>query len=174
MVRMLSRDSKSKDVANLALLISLALVFSYVEAIIPFNPGIPGVKLGVANIVTVITLYMFGNRDAFIVSVIRVLIAGLLFNGAFGACYAMAGAAVSLTGMILLRKTGLFSPVGVSMAGGVLHNLGQLLVAAALIEDMKIFFYFPVLMFSGIIAGIAVGAGSVLILARLKKTVLIK
>ncbi len=171
---MLSRDSKSKDVANLALLISLALVFSYVEAIIPFNPGIPGVKLGVANIVTVITLYMFGNRDAFIVSVIRVLIAGLLFNGAFGACYAMAGAAVSLTGMILLRKTGLFSPVGVSMAGGVLHNLGQLLVAAALIEDMKIFFYFPVLMFSGIIAGIAVGAGSVLILARLKKTVLIK
>lgn len=174
MVRMSSRDSKSKDVANLALLISLALVFSYVEAIIPFNPGIPGVKLGVANIVTVITLYMFGNRDAFIVSVIRVLIAGLLFNGAFGACYAMAGAAVSLTGMILLRKTGLFSPVGVSMAGGVLHNLGQLLVAAALIEDMKIFFYFPVLMFSGIIAGIAVGAGSVLILARLKKTVLIK
>lgn len=171
---MSSRDSKSKDVANLALLISLALVFSYVEAIIPFNPGIPGVKLGVANIVTVITLYMFGNRDAFIVSVIRVLIAGLLFNGAFGACYAMAGAAVSLTGMILLRKTGLFSPVGVSMAGGVLHNLGQLLVAAALIEDMKIFFYFPVLMFSGIIAGIAVGAGSVLILARLKKTVLIK
>lgn len=174
MVRMSSRDSKSKDVAHLALLISLALVFSYVEAIIPFNPGIPGVKLGVANIVTVITLYMFGNRDAFIVSVIRVLIAGLLFNGAFGACYAMAGAAVSLTGMILLRKTGLFSPVGVSMAGGVLHNLGQLLVAAALIEDMKIFFYFPVLMFSGIIAGIAVGAGSVLILARLKKTVLIK
>lgn len=171
---MSSRDSKSKDVAHLALLISLALVFSYVEAIIPFNPGIPGVKLGVANIVTVITLYMFGNRDAFIVSVIRVLIAGLLFNGAFGACYAMAGAAVSLTGMILLRKTGLFSPVGVSMAGGVLHNLGQLLVAAALIEDMKIFFYFPVLMFSGIIAGIAVGAGSVLILARLKKTVLIK
>lgn len=171
---MSSRDSKSKDVAHLALLISLALVFSYVEAIIPFNPGIPGVKLGVANIVTVITLYMFGNRDAFIVSVIRVLIAGLLFNGAFGACYAMVGAAVSLTGMILLRKTGLFSPVGVSMAGGVLHNLGQLLVAAALIEDMKIFFYFPVLMFSGIIAGIAVGAGSVLILARLKKTVLIK
>lgn len=171
---MSSRDSKSKDVAHLALLISLALVFSYVEAIIPFNPGIPGVKLGVANIVTVITLYMFGNRDAFIVSVIRVLIAGLLFNGVFGACYAMTGAAVSLTGMILLRKTGLFSPVGVSMAGGVLHNLGQLLVAAALIEDMKIFFYFPVLMFSGIIAGIAVGAGSVLILARLKKSVLIK
>lgn len=174
MVLMSSRDSKSKDVAHLALLISLALVFSYVEAIIPFNPGIPGVKLGVANIVTVITLYMFGNRDAFIVIVIRVLIAGLLFNGVFGACYAMAGAAVSLTGMVLLRKTGLFSPVGVSMAGGVLHNLGQLLVAAALIEDMKIFFYFPVLMFSGIIAGIAVGAGSVLILARLKKSVLIK
>lgn len=169
-----SKESRARKVASLSLLIALALIFSYVEAIIPYNPGIPGVKLGVANIVTIIALYMYGNKDAFIVSMVRVFIAGLLFNGIFGACYAMVGAMVSLIGMILLKKTKLFSVVGVSMAGGVLHNLGQLLVAAALISDLKIFFYFPVLMFSGIVAGIAVGIVSTVVLARLDKTVLVK
>lgn len=155
-------------IAQIALLVALALIFSYVEAIIPYNPGIPGIKLGVANIVTVIALYKFGPKDALTVSIVRVLIAGLLFNGIFGACYAMAGAIVSLVGMIFLRKTGVFSVVGVSMAGGVLHNVGQLLVAAALIEDLKIFFYFPVLLFSGIIAGIAVGIAAALVFDRIK------
>lgn len=169
-----NRNSRAKKIASLSLLIALALIFSYVEAIIPYNPGIPGVKLGVANIVTIITLYTYGNKDAFIVNIVRVFIAGLLFNGIFGACYAMAGAMVSLIGMIILKKTKLFSVVGVSMAGGVLHNLGQLLVAAFLISDLKIFFYFPVLMFSGIIAGIAVGIASTVVLARLNKTVLVK
>lgn len=169
-----NRNSRAKKIASLSLLIALALIFSYVEAIIPYNPGIPGVKLGVANIVTIIALYTYGNKDAFIVNIVRVFIAGLLFNGIFGACYAMAGAMVSLIGMIILKKTKLFSVVGVSMAGGVLHNLGQLLVAAFLISDLKIFFYFPVLMFSGIIAGIAVGIASTVVLARLNKTVLVK
>lgn len=169
-----NRNSRAKKIASLSLLIALALIFSYVEAIIPYNPGIPGVKLGVANIVTIIALYTYGNKDAFIVNIVRVFIAGLLFNGIFGACYAMAGAMVSLIGMIILKKTKLFSVVGVSMAGSVLHNLGQLLVAAFLISDLKIFFYFPVLMFSGIIAGIAVGIASTVVLARLNKTVLVK
>lgn len=169
-----NRNSRAKKIASLSLLIALALIFSYVEAIIPYNPGIPGVKLGVANIVTIIALYTYGNKDAFIVNIVRVFIAGLLFNGIFGACYAMAGAMVSLIGMIILKKTKLFSVVGVSMACGVLHNLGQLLVAAFLISDLKIFFYFPVLMFSGIIAGIAVGIASTVVLARLNKTVLVK
>ena len=147
---------------------SLALIFSYVEAIIPYNPGIPGVKLGIANIVTVIALYKFGWKDAAAVSVIRIVIAGLLFNGVFGMLYALAGAAVSFIGMVLLKKTNLFSIAGVSMAGGVLHNLGQLLVAAALIEDVRIFFYFPVLLFSGIASGIAIGIAAMLILKSLR------
>ena len=129
---------------------ALALIFSYVEAIIPYSPGVPGIKLGIANIVTVIALYKFGPKDAAAVSIIRIVIAGLLFNGLFGMLYSLAGAAVSLIGMILLKKTDLFSVVGVSMAAGVLHNLGQLLMAAALISDLRIFFYFPVLLFSGI------------------------
>lgn len=163
------RDRRTTEVAYVALMVALALIFSYVEAIIPYNPGIPGIKLGIANVVTVIALYKFSWKDAMAVSVIRVLIAGLLFNGLFGALYSLAGALVSLTGMILLKKTKLFSVAGVSMAGGVLHNLGQLLVAAALIEDARIFFYFPVLLFSGIAAGIAIGVASTLVLRVIKK-----
>ena len=162
------KKSSASTVAHIALMASLALIFSYVEAIIPYNPGIPGIKLGIANIVTVIALYKFGWKDAAAVSVIRIVIAGLLFNGMFGMLYALAGAFVSFVGMAILKKTNIFSTVGVSMAGGVLHNLGQLFVAAALIEDLRIFFYFPVLLFSGIISGIAIGIAATLVLRVLK------
>ena len=163
------RRSVAKTIAHIALLSSLALIFSYVEAIIPYNPGIPGIKLGIANVVTIIALYKFSWKDAVAVSVIRIVLAGLLFNGIFGMLYSLAGAAVSLIGMIILKKTKIFSIVGVSMAGGVLHNLGQLLVAAALIEDLRMFYYFPVLLFSGIISGIAIGIAATLILRNIVK-----
>ncbi len=162
------QKSRATRVAHIGLMVTLALIFSYVEAIIPYNPGIPGIKLGIANAVTLIALYKFGWKDAAAVNVIRILIAGLLFNGLFGALYSLAGALVSFLGMLGLKKTGLFSVVGVSMAGGVLHNVGQLLMAAALIGDMRIFFYFPVLLFSGIISGIAIGVAATMILRALK------
>ena len=117
------RNSSAQFVARVALMASLALIFSYIEAIIPYNPGIPGIKLGIANIVTVIALYRFSWKEAACVSVIRIVIAGLLFNGVFGMLYSLAGAVLSLIGMILLKKTGLFSVTGVSMAAGVLHYL---------------------------------------------------
>lgn len=148
---------------------SLALIFSYVEAIIPFNAGIPGVKLGIANIVTVIALYKLSIKHAAIVSFIRIMVAGFLFSGLFGAIYSLAGATLSLIGMILLKKTGRFSIAGVSMAGGVLHNLGQLLVASFLIKDLRIFFYFPILLFSGLASGIAIGIAATLIMRALPK-----
>ena len=162
------RSLSASFVARVGLMATLALIFSYVEAIIPYNPGVPGIKLGIANVVTVVALYKFGNKDAAAVSIIRVVLAGLLFNGLFGMLYSLAGAALSLIGMIALKKTGLFSVAGVSMAAGVLHNLGQLLMAAALIEDLRIFFYFLVLMFSGIAAGILVGIISTLVLRALR------
>lgn len=150
---------------------SLALIFSYIEAVIPFNPGIPGVKLGIANIVAVIALYKLSAKHAIFINVIRILIAGFLFSGIFGAIYSLAGATVSLIGMVLLKKTDKFSIAGVSMAGGVLHNIGQLLVAAFLINDMRIFIYFPVLLFSGLAAGIAVGVGATLIIRALPNNI---
>ena len=95
-----------------ALFAALALIFSYIEVIIPFNPGIPGIKLGIANLVIIIALYYLGPRYALTVNLVRILIAGLLFNGLFGAIYSLAGAALSLIVMILLKKTGLFSVTG--------------------------------------------------------------
>jgi len=158
----------SSFIARVGLMAALALIFSYVEAIIPYSSALPGIKLGIANVVTVIALYKFGVKDAIAVSIIRIVIAGLLFNGLFGMIYSLAGAALSLAGMIALKRTGLFSVAGVSMAAGVLHNMGQLIIASALIEDLRIFFYFPVLMFSGIVAGILVGIASTIIIKSIK------
>ena len=155
-----------------ALFAALALIFSYIEVLIPFNPGIPGIKLGIANLVIIIALYYLGPRYALTVNFVRILIAGLLFNGLFGALYSLAGALLSLFVMLVLKKTGIFSVTGVSMAGGVAHNLEQLLVAAFLVSNIKVFIYFPVLLFSGMICGTAIGCLSYLILRKLPKKVL--
>lgn len=157
----------TKKITISALMAALALIFSYIEVIIPFNPGIPGIKLGIANLVIIVALYYLGSKYAFTVNLVRVLIAGLLFTGFFGAAYSLAGALLSFIVMIFLKRTKLFSVVGISMAGGVAHNLGQLFVAAFLIANTKIFLYFPVLIFSGMISGAAIGVLSYLILKRL-------
>lgn len=161
-----NRD-KTKRLAVSAVLASLGLIFSYIEAIIPFSVGIPGVKLGIANLVVIIALYVLGTSYAFSINIIRILVAGLLFNGVFGALYSLAGACISFIVMLMLKKTKLFSIVGVSMAGGVAHNVGQLLVAAAIISNIKLFLYFPVLLFSGMVTGVIIGVISYHILKKL-------
>lgn len=159
--------NKTQKLAFSAVLASLGLIFSYIEAILPFSVGIPGVKLGIANLVVIIALYFLGTSYAVSINVIRILVSGLLFNGLFGALYSLSGAAVSLLVMLLLKKTKWFSIVGVSMAGGVAHNIGQLLVAAAIISNLKIFFYFPILLFSGMITGIIIGIVAYLVLKKI-------
>lgn len=151
------RLSPGRKVAYTALLTALALIFSYVEAIVPVSVGIPGVKLGIANLVVLVALFTLDFRYAFAVNMIRILVNGLLFTGLFGALYSLAGGILSLLVMWLLSRTRLFSIVGISMAGGVAHNIGQLLVASFVISDLRIFSYLPVLMFSGIISGILIG-----------------
>lgn len=159
--------ANTKKLTIAALMAALALIFSYVEVLIPFTIGIPGIKLGIANIVVIISLYYLGPRYAITINVVRVLIAGLLFNGLFGALYSLAGAIVSFVIMVILKKGDIFSVVGISMAGGVAHNLGQILVAAVLIANIKIFIYFPVLIISGVITGAIIGILAGLILKRL-------
>ena len=161
--------TNTKKITIAALMAALALIFSYVEVLIPFNIGIPGIKLGIANIVIIIVLYYLGPKYAITVNVVRVLIAGLLFNGLFGALYSLAGAVVSFIVMIALKKTNIFSVVGVSMAGGVAHNLGQILIAAILVANLKIFLYFPVLIISGVITGAIIGILAGLMLRKLPK-----
>ena len=161
--------TNTKKITIAALMAALALIFSYVEVLIPFNIGFPGIKLGIANIVIIIVLYYLGPKYAITVNVVRVLIAGLLFNGLFGALYSLAGAVVSFIVMIALKKTNIFSVVGVSMAGGVAHNLGQILIAAVLVANLKIFLYFPVLIISGVITGAIIGILAGLMLKKLPK-----
>lgn len=150
-------QSPAKKVSQVALLATLALIFSYVEMLIPYSVGVPGIKLGIANIVVLIALYTYDFKTAFSVNIIRILMAGLLFNGFFGAIYSLSGGILSLLVMYLLKKTDKFSIVGVSMCGAVFHNLGQLTVAALIVQSPKLFLYFPLLLFSGIITGILMG-----------------
>lgn len=165
----MDRQSKTKYMGYGAILTALAMIFSYVEAILPFAIGIPGVKLGIANIVVVIALYKFGVKMALTVNIIRIFISGLLFSGTFGILYSLAGGILSFAAMLLIRKFKCFSIVGVSMTGGVFHNLGQLLTAAFLVSNLKMFVYFPVLLFSGLVTGIINGIVAGLVLEKLDK-----
>ena len=164
------QTNSSKRVATMAIMIALAMIFSYIEAILPFNIGIPGVKLGIANIVVILALYILDEKAAVIVSLIRILLAGIMFSGIFAALFGLGGAVLSLIVMILLKKSNKFSIVGVSMAGGVVHNIGQLLIATIIMGTLKIFLYFPVLLFSGMITGIIIGV----LAYYIKKTVAIE
>ena len=157
----------ARVVTYCAVLAALGLIFSYIEVLIPFNMGIPGVKLGIANLVVIVALYALGNRYAFAINIVRVVVAGLLFTGVFSMLYSLAGALVSFAGMVLIKKTGLFSVTGVSICGGVLHNLGQIIVASFIISNVKVFAYFPVLIISGVVSGAIIGVLAWLILRRL-------
>ena len=146
-----------KTLAFSAMFAALALIFSYVEALIPIPIPVPGVKLGVANLVIIIALYRMGFRRALSINCVRIALAGLLFSGIFGMIYSFAGGILSLIVMQLLKRTGLFSMVGVSMAGGVVHNLGQLVAACIVVSTPSLMSYFSILLFTGLIGGILIG-----------------
>ncbi|HPR24226.1 MAG TPA: Gx transporter family protein [Bacillota bacterium] len=145
---------------------ALALVFSYIEFLIPFFVAVPGIKLGLANLVILTALYKLGFADAAFINIVRVLAAGLLFTGMFGTLYSLAGAFLSIFVMYGLMKTGKFSVVGVSMAGGVFHNLGQLIMAALIVSTPQVFVYLPALMISGILSGAVIGTVAYAIIKR--------
>ena len=147
---------RASKVAQYGLITALALVLSYLESLLP-PLGVPGVKLGLPNLAIVFALYRLSWKDACVVSLARVVLATLLFGNGAALAYSVAGAALSLTVMGLLKKTGKFSSVGVSVAGGVAHNAGQILVAMALLETSRLAWYLPVLWISGTVAGVLVG-----------------
>lgn len=157
-----------KKVAFLGIFLALALIFSYVESLIPINFGIPGMKLGLANIVIVILLYCMGPKEAYGVSVARVILAGFLFGNLFSILYSLAGALLSLTVMLLLKKTEKFQILSISAVGGVCHNIGQLFIAAWTVENLNIFYYLPVLLIAGLITGIVIGLISQKIVVRIR------
>ncbi len=158
----------TKRIARYGLLIALALILSYLESLLPVFVAVPGVKMGLPNIVIMFALYSLGTKDAVIISLIRVVLAGAMFGNVFAILYSAAGAVLSLLVMALLLKTKRFGPIGVSVAGGVAHNVGQIIVAILVTETAQIVFYLPVLCISGIAAGVLIGIVSGIVIERLK------
>lgn len=147
----------SKKIATFGVLVALAFIFSYIEALIPFNLGVPGMKLGLANIVVLATLYLLGAKEAFVVSLIRVVLVGFTFGNLNTMIYSLAGGLLSFAVMALAKRLNLFSIIGVSVLGAIFHNVGQIAVAMIMLETSALIAYLPVLMAFGVVSGIVIG-----------------
>lgn len=160
-----------KKLTTLGILASLAMVLSFVETLLPpIYTAVPGIKIGLANIVSVFLLYRFSIKDTAVVTLIRVLTVSMLFGNFFMTlAYSLAGALLSITVMALLKKTKLFSTVGVSIAGGVAHNLGQIIVAIFITSTIEIGYYMIFLCISGVLSGTLIGILGALVLKYSKK-----
>ena len=162
-------NTRAKKTAYYALCIALAFVFSYLESLIPLNIGVPGIKLGLANLVVVAALYVMGDRDAFITSMIRILLCGLTFGGVFSLVYSFAGGILSFAVMLLAKRSKRLSVLGVSVLGAAVHNVGQIAAAAAVMENAGVFYYLPVLLLSGAVTGALIGILSGTVISRIEK-----
>ncbi len=156
-----------KKTAYLGLFLALALICSYVESLFPFSFGIPGMKLGLTNIVVIMMLYRMGVRSALTVSVLRIFLAGLLFGNLFSILYSLAGGLLSFVCMLALKKSGKCRIVSVSVVGGATHNLGQIFMAAAVVENRSLLYYYPVMLLAGVLTGGLIGIAAQEILLRL-------
>lgn len=160
--------TRAKQVALMGLLIALAMALSWVELLVPLSVTVPGVKLGLANLAIIFALYRLGNRAAWSLSLLRVFLVTFTFGNAYSMWYSLAGAVLSLSVMMLLRRTGRFSLLGVSVAGAVSHNLGQIAVAAVVLGSASMVYYLPVLLVSGTVAGICIGAVAATLVRRIQ------
>lgn len=169
------RERKTaRTMALYGMLIALAFIFSYVEAMIPIPVPIPGVKLGLANLVNMVGLYTVGAAGTAAVSLVRIVLVGFTFSNTFSMFYSLAGGAASLAVMILARKTGWFGQVGVSILGGIFHNIGQLTIAAFVTQTAGVFAYFPVLLAAGVITGTVIGMLGGMVVERISRVSIIK
>lgn len=158
---------KTQKIARLGLLTATAMILSYAESLIPFFPGMPGIKLGLPNLVTVWLLWLGTAREALAVSVMRILLTGFLFGNLYSILFSLAGGLFSLAAMTVLRRMGGFSIYGVSILGGVCHNMGQLLVAVLVVETYQLAWYLPALLVSGVATGAVIGGVSGIMVRRL-------
>lgn len=160
-----------KQTAFVGISISLAIIFSYIELLIPFHIGIPGVKIGLANIVIIVVLYLANNKTAIIVSIFRVVLVGFLFSNMYSILYSLAGGIASLCVMILCKKSKKFTIVGVSVIGGVVHNIAQIVVATFIVDNTRILSYLPILLVTGTITGAAIGLVASSVTARIRRSI---
>lgn len=162
------KNNKAKKIALFGMMVALAFTFSYFESLIPLDFVVPGVKLGLANLVVVIALYLMKPGEAFAIAIIRIFLAGLTFGNVYSIAYSLCGGILSFLVMYLVRKTKL-SVIGVSMLGGICHNIGQIIVAAIVMGTSRIAYYLPVLLVAGLITGLLLGVISKLVIERFEK-----
>ncbi|MDO4487552.1 MAG: Gx transporter family protein [Eubacteriales bacterium] len=160
----------TKEICILGLVTSLALILSYVESMLPFNLGVPGAKIGLANMAMMFSLYVLGTKEAMFIGALRIVLSALLFGNGAALLYSLAGLLLSFISMVLLKKTGLFNEVAVSAVGGVMHNVGQLIMAAFL-AGTGVLLELPMLFVLGLICGVVIGIISGILIKRLEKIV---
>ena len=157
-----------RKVAIFGVFTALALIFSYVELLIPINFGIPGAKLGLANLMTVLVLYKMGIKEALALSMTRIILSGFMFGNLFGILYSLSGGLLSFLVMVLLKKSDRFSVAGVSIGGGTAHNIGQLFVAMVVVQTYQVVYYLPVLLVAGEVTGLLIGLVAKEVLKRIQ------
>ena len=148
----------TRKMTLLGLLIAVALLATYIEYLLP-SPiaSMPGIKLGLANVIILALLYLFHSKTSLYVNILRILLAALLFTGFIGGMYALVGGFFSFISMYLAKRSSVFSILGVSVIGATSHNVGQILVSAIILQNRKLFYYLPILTISAIITGLIVG-----------------
>ncbi len=159
----------TKRIAYLGVFTALAFVFSYIEFLLPLNFGVPGIKLGLANLVVIVALYMINVRAACLLSFVRILLMGLTFGNMASMIYSLAGGMLSLVIMILAKRGNVFSVTGVSVLGGVSHNVGQIIIAILVVETKSLLYYLPVLIISGTVTGALIGILASILIRHLNK-----
>lgn len=162
------KGSMKKNVAHIGVLIALGFILSYVEAMIPFHFAIPGVKLGLANLIVVVTLYLMDAKSAFVISLLRIVLVGFTFGNMNSLLYSLAGGIFSYIVMVCGKKMKGLSVLGVSVLGGVFHNVGQILVAIYVVQTVRLVYYLPVLLVSGVVTGVLIGIMAGILVERIK------
>lgn len=162
------QQMSNKQIAICGVLLALAIILSYLESLIPINVIVPGIKVGIANIVTIIALKKIGLKEAIIISVGRIIVSGILFGNVTTIIYSLAGAALSLLVMYLVSKLKFFTTTGVSICGAIAHNVGQIIVAVLVFQNIHIAYYLIVLVIAGTIFGTIIGIIAGLIMKRIK------
>jgi len=160
--------SRTRSIAITSIFVAFAVMLSFLERLLPAPVPLPGIKLGLANIIVIIFLYRFNLREAFKVQALRILLFSALFGGISSALYSFAGGMLSLGVMALFKKPGIFSVIGVSIVGGVFHNIGQLAIAALVVQSVGLLGFLPALIISGQITGFVTGLVAYYLLSRLK------
>ena len=168
------RNQHTRKLTFLALTISFAMILSFIESRIPAFTAIPGVKVGLANIAVIFTLYKFGVYEAIVVSLLRVILVSMLFGNPQSFLFSVAGAVLSLTVMILLKKLVRAPEVVVSVSGGIMHNIGQIIMASIVLGTNVVAYYLPFLLLSGTLAGIVVGVASATLIKKVKLDKILK